>query len=153
MRGRKTGTRILLALGTLALCAPGFSGTARADDPNDRMSAEDIARDAAIIRKLNRDQLDYVRKRDAQYASGWKAYRARQGGGDEQDDEATGQYARGDYAGDEDGEPYARRDERPASSSPSRAYAQARRDYEADLAQWRRDVSACRAGDYSRCER
>lgn len=130
--------RILLALGTLALSAQAFSGTARADDPNDRMSPEDIARDAAIIRKLNRDQLDYVRKRDAQYASGWKAYRDNHGGDDsgEQDyaDEDDYQASQREYAGQ------------------SRAYAQARRDYEADLAQWRRDVAACRAGDYSRCE-
>lgn len=129
--------RILLALSTLALSAQAFSGTARADDPNDRMSPEDIARDAAIIRKLNRDQLDYVRKRDAQYASGWKAYRDSHGDGDE------------DYAADDDRDYQASRRE---YAGQSRAYAQARRDYEADLAQWRRDVAACRAGDYSRCE-
>jgi hypothetical protein len=132
--------RILLALGTLTLSAQAFSGTARADDPNDRMTPEDIARDAAIIRKLNRDQLEYVRKRDAQYAAGWKAYdrannRAEAADyGDTRDDESDYQASRRDYA------------------DQSRAYAQARRDYETDLAQWRRDVAACRAGDYARCE-
>jgi hypothetical protein len=135
---------MVFALATLALSTQAFSGTARADDPNDRMSPEDIARDAAIIRKLNRDQLEYVRKRDAQYASGWKAYDRANGGGDDRyaesrDDEDDYQTSRRDYA-----------DQSP--SYESRAYAQARRDYEADLAQWRRDVNACRAGDYSRCE-
>lgn len=129
---------MVFALATLALSTQAFSGTARADDPNDRMSPEDIARDAAIIRKLNRDQLDYVRKRDAQYATGWKAYDRANGDDDRyadaRDDEDNYRDRRRDYAGQ------------------SRAYAQARRDYEADLAQWRRDVAACRAGDYSRCE-
>lgn len=135
---------MVFALATLALSTQAFSGTARADDPNDRMSPEDIARDAAIIRKLNRDQLDYVRKRDAQYATGWKAYDRANGGDD--DRYADARDDKDDYREDD------YRDRRRDYAGQSRAYAQARRDYEADLAQWRRDVAACRAGDYSRCE-
>ncbi len=136
--------RILLVLGTLALSAQAYSGTAWADDPNHRMSPEDIARDAAIIRKLNRDQLEYVRKRDAQYAAGWKAYdRANRDDAEVYDD------PREDGSrSDEDDYQASRRE----YANQSRAYAQARQDYAADLAQWRRDVAACRAGDYSRCE-
>ncbi len=149
MRPARSLRRMLLVLGTAVLSAQAFSGTAHADDPNDRMTPEDIARDSAIIRKLNRDQLDYVRKRDAQYASGWKAYRDSHGGDDEDD------YSGVDYADDENGHNRDMADYKAGRreyAGQSRAYAQARRDYEADLAQWRRDVAACRAGDYSRCE-
>ncbi|KHK93127.1 hypothetical protein [Novosphingobium malaysiense] len=34
-----------------------------------------------------------------------------------------------------------------------RAYAEARSDYEAAMADWRRDVDACRAGYYEHCAR
>lgn len=124
------GSRILLVLGAPVLaCGVAASSPALADDPNDpTMTPDAVARDRAIIRKLNQDQLAYVRQRDAQYAEGWNTY---QGGRRNQN---SGQNA--SRYGDEDG---------------ARDYAQARRQYEADLAQWRRDVSACRAGDYSRC--
>ncbi len=134
------GSHFLRALGapafamvSAATLATAFASPALADDPRDpTMTPEAIARDRAIIRKLNQDQLAYVRQRDAQYAKGWKAYR--QSGDDD------GDFEEGDYpSGRAD---YARQ---------SRDYAQARRDYEADLAQWRRDVAACRAGNYSRC--
>ncbi|KPH64832.1 hypothetical protein [Novosphingobium sp. ST904] len=129
------GARALIAFGTLVLAA----GPALADDPHDRMSAEDIARDRAIIRKLNNDQLQYVRKRDAQYAAEWKDYDRARGGNDYADEDANGDAEDAPRGGS-----YARQ---------SREYDRARRDYEADLARWRRDVAACRAGDYSRCER
>lgn len=63
--------------GALALVSLGIPGTALADDPNDpaMRSAEARARDAAIIRQLNREQLRHVEQRDAQYAEGWQAYR------------------------------------------------------------------------------
>ncbi len=114
------GSRILVALaapvfacGIMAVASP-----ALADDPHDpTMTPQAIARDRAIIRRLNQEQLASVRKRDAQYQEGWKAYKGQR---------------RDDDGGSQD-------------------YADARRQYDADLAQWRRDVSACRAGDYSRC--
>jgi hypothetical protein len=60
--------------------ALGFALTpaaAMADDPNDpAMRAADArARDRAIIRQLNRNQLAKVQARDAGYAAGWRAYR------------------------------------------------------------------------------
>jgi hypothetical protein len=84
-------------------------------------SAEARARDKASIKKLNEDQLSYVRKRDAEYARGWKAY----------------SHAKADNRYEAD----------------QRAYADARRDYESAMADWRRDVAACRAGHYERCAR
>lgn len=117
------GSQILLALGAPVFMAIGFgvASPALADDPNDpSMTPQAIARDRAIIRKLNQDQLASVRKRDAQYAEGWKAYRGERG-------------------------------EAPAEDRGARDYAEARSQYEADLAQWRRDVAACRSGNYSRC--
>ncbi|WP_395390924.1 hypothetical protein WBP07_10180 [Novosphingobium sp. BL-8A] len=117
------GSRILLALSAPAFaCGILAAGPAHADDPSDpTMTPQAIARDRAIIRKLNQDQLASVRKRDAQYAEGWKAYKGQRG------------------------------EERGGDDSDARNYAEARRQYDADLARWRRDVAACRAGDYSRC--
>lgn len=50
---------------------------ASADDPRDpsMRSAEARARDKAIIKRLNQEQLAYVRQRDAQYAEGWREHR------------------------------------------------------------------------------
>ena len=50
---------------------------ASADDPRDpsMRSAEARARDQAIIKRLNQEQLATVQNRDAQYAGGWRAYR------------------------------------------------------------------------------
>ncbi len=84
-------------------------------------SAEARARDKAIIKQLNEDQLAYVRERDAEYAKGWRAYRA------------------------------AKADDR--YEADQQAYSDARSDYEAAMADWRRDVAACRAGHYERCAR
>ncbi|WP_296676368.1 hypothetical protein [Novosphingobium sp.] len=67
--------------GMLALGAAIIPAIASADDPNDRdmRDPRNRARDKAIIRQLNVDQLAHVRERDARYAEGWKAYR-QQGG-------------------------------------------------------------------------
>lgn len=110
-----------LGLATVAVATP-----ALADDPNDPSMASLSARerDRAIIRKLNRDQLAYVRERDARYAEGWADYREAQG--------------------------ESRHAERARGTS---GYAQARREYEEELAQWREDVAACRAGYYEHCRR
>ncbi|MDE2597129.1 MAG: hypothetical protein KGL44_09655 [Sphingomonadales bacterium] len=64
-------------LAALALCIMLASAPALADDPNDpaMRSAAARARDRAIIRQLNRNQLAHVRARDAAYARGWQAYR------------------------------------------------------------------------------
>lgn len=87
-------------------------------------TAEARARDKAIIKQLNEDQLAYVRERDAGYASGWKAYRNTRTGAEDDGYEAS-----------------------------QRSYSDARRDYDAAMAQWRQDVSACRAGHYEHCAR
>jgi hypothetical protein len=64
--------------GALALAVAAVVATpSLADDPNDptMRSAAARARDAAIIRKLNQDQLRYVQQRDAKYAAGNAASR------------------------------------------------------------------------------
>ncbi|MEM7666629.1 MAG: hypothetical protein AAF250_12295 [Pseudomonadota bacterium] len=51
--------------------------TVLADDPKDpaMQTREARERDAAEIRRLNREQLRYVQRRDAEYARGWQATR------------------------------------------------------------------------------
>ncbi|MDE2435087.1 MAG: hypothetical protein KGM49_02390 [Sphingomonadales bacterium] len=53
-------------------------GTAFADNPHDpaMRSAAARARDKAIIRRLNRNEMAHVKARDARYAKGWHAYHA-----------------------------------------------------------------------------
>lgn len=62
-----------------ALAAAMMPAPAMADDPNDptMRSAAARARDRAIIRQLNRQELARVRKRDARYAQIADANRAR----------------------------------------------------------------------------
>lgn len=65
-------------LAGIAVIAAAFAATpVMADDPNDPAMRDPRARarDRAIIRQLNRDELARVRARDARYASGWRAYR------------------------------------------------------------------------------
>ncbi len=109
--------RVQLVLGALALGFAMISTTAMADDPNDpsMRSPAARARDQAIIRQLNQEQLAHVRERDARYADGWRAYRSR---GADNDD-----------------------------------YARRRADHDREMADWRRAVAACRAGDRSACQR
>lgn len=66
-----------LLSGALALAVLGVPVAALADDPRDpaMRSPEARERDRAMIRELNLRQLEYVRKRDAEYAHGWQAYR------------------------------------------------------------------------------
>lgn len=125
--------RVLAALAPFALIV---SAPALADDPRDPVMASRSARerDRAIIRKLNQDQLAYVRKRDAGYARGWEDYRRAHGGDDEEYADAPAYGARS----------YSRDDRR---------YASARSEYEAAMAEWREDVAACRAGYYEHCAR
>lgn len=97
---------------------------AAADDPKDpaMRSAAARARDREIIRQLNLQELARVRKRDARYAEGWRATRARSSDGSRDHARAMADYARD------------------------------RAQYERELAEWRRAVAACRAGDYSACD-
>jgi hypothetical protein len=119
------------ALGLLATIAVGAigCGPAMADDPLDPAMATRTARerDRAIIRQLNDDQLAHVRERDAGYAQGWQTYR----------------------------EGRAANTPRPEQRSDAGqgAYAHALEEYDAAMAEWRRDVSDCRAGYYERCAR
>ena len=85
-----------LILGALALAAAFLPVAALADDPHDptMRTAAARARDHAIIRRLNQNELAYVRQRDARYAEGWQAYRSR---GANSDDYAR---ARARYAED-----------------------------------------------------
>jgi hypothetical protein len=61
--------RGMAAMAAVLVCEP-----ALADDPHDRMTPEELERDRETIRRLNRQQLEYVRKRDAGYAEGWRTY-------------------------------------------------------------------------------
>lgn len=124
----------LLAALAILTAVPG--AVALADDPRDpTMTPEAIARDRAIIRRLNREQAAYVQQRDARYAQGWRDYAAAHGRRDAQDEEDGYADDRRDYA-------EARAD-----------YAEQRRAYEREMREWRADVAACRAGYYERCER
>lgn len=60
-----------------ALVAIAVPQAALADDPNDAAmrNAAARARDAAIVKRLNQEQLAKVRARDAGYAAGWQSYR------------------------------------------------------------------------------
>lgn len=122
-------------IGVLAVLACMCGAPAYADDPNDpTMTPEAIARDSATIRRMNREQLDYVQRRDAGYAQGWRDYADARGGRSSRAD---------DRRIDDDGD-YAR----------MRAdYAEDRRQYESAMRDWREDVAACRAGYYDRCDR
>lgn len=131
-----SGFGVLCAASMLA-CT---SQVALADDPNDPAMRTRAAReaDAAIIRKLNTDQLAYVRQRDAEYAKDWAAYRAYYGDDRARESDVAETQPRGvdqDYA------------------ETLRQYQTAREEYQAQLAQWREDVSACRSGNYERCAR
>lgn len=109
------------ALAVAVTCAP-----ALADDPYEKLTPEELARDRETIRRLNREQLEYVRQRDAQYAEGWRAY----------------DRARGSSGADS-----------ARYQQQVRAYEADRRRYEQAMAEWRDDVAACRAGYYEYCRR
>lgn len=122
-----------------AVLAAAWGGTALADDPRDpTMTPEAIARDAATIRRLNRDQLAYVRQRDAGYAQGWRDHAAARS-----DDDADEGYTA-------DRRTYA--DSRADYEAQRRDYAEQRREYDRQMREWRQDVAACRAGYYEHCD-
>ena len=101
-----------------------------ADDPHDptMRSAAARARDHAMIRQLNLNELARTRVRDARYASGWQAYREARGSGGEARYVPEAEY-----------------------EQASQRYAHDRAQYEQRMAEWRRAVAACRAGDYAAC--
>ena len=75
----RAGFAALLGLASLGVPALPFAAApALACNPEEcrGLSAEELARDRAEIRRLNREQLRYVRTRDAEYARGWEARRA-----------------------------------------------------------------------------
>lgn len=98
--------------GAAALVLALGSQAALADDPNDAAmrNAAARARDAALVRRLNQQQLARVQARDAGYAAGWQAWRG------------------------VDGE-----------------NARRQADYERQMADWRRAVARCNAGDARYC--
>lgn len=75
-------TSVLAAAAALAACGimPGSAALACAgpDGGCGGLSAEELARDRAEIRRLNREQKAYVDRRDAEYARGWEARRRHQ---------------------------------------------------------------------------
>ena len=96
-----------------AIGAALLPAVALADDPHDPTMRSSTARerDRAIIRRMNQQQLAYVRERDARIM---RNYRRAQGGGE--------------------------------------SYADARADYERQMASWRRAVAACNAGRWEYCD-
>ncbi len=96
-----------------AIGAALLPAVALADDPHDPTMRSSTARerDRAIIRRMNQQQLAYVRERDARIM---RNYRRAQGG--------------------------------------SEGYADARADYERQMASWRRAVAACNAGRWEYCD-
>lgn len=117
--------RRMVWVSAAALAAAVAYGPALADDPYEKLTPEELEQDRETIRRLNREQLDYVRKRDARYAESWRAY------------------ARGRGQSDSDGH----------YREQARAYEADRREYERAMAEWREDVAACRAGYYEYCRR
>lgn len=117
---------MLFACAVLATAT--MSAAALADDPHDptMRSAAARAHDREVIRQLNRQELAMVRERDAGYAEGWRATR----------NSAADGYAA-----------QVRNHDKAVAD-----YARSRAQYEQDMADWRRTVTACRHGDYSACD-
>jgi hypothetical protein len=65
----------LLAASVLAVGAPTPVSACNPDEGCGGLSADELARDRAEIRRLNREQKRYVDRRDAEYARGWAARR------------------------------------------------------------------------------
>lgn len=110
-----------------AIVAVLMPAVALADDPHDpsMRSAAARARDREMTRQLNLEEIARVHRRDARNAQGRRG--ARVGGGE--------------YAARS-------RDHERAMDN----YARNRGQHEQAMAEWRRAVAACRAGDYSACD-
>jgi len=107
-----------------------------ADDPRDAAmrDAAAKARDSEATRRLNRDAMEAVRRRGLNYTQARHMHHPRADGAY---DAADAEYAAAsrNHARDMD------------------RYARSRAQYQRDMAEWRRAVAACRAGDYSACDR
>jgi len=127
--------RLTHCFSALAIAAAVLTTPALADDPKDpaMQSAEARARDREIIRQLNLDMLAQVTERDRRNAKSNRDYRlARQG---RHPDQLAYQARLAEYERDR-----ARHDDSQAQ-------------YQRAMEAWRRDVAACRAGDYRACDR
>src|SRR3546814_12103912 len=94
--------RRMVWVSAAALAVAAAYGPALADDPYEKLTPEELAQDRETIRRLNREQLDYVRKRDAGYAEGWRAY-ARGGRGSASDERYRVQRSEERRGGEEGG--------------------------------------------------
>lgn len=114
-----------------AIVAMMMPAAALADDPHDptMRSAAARARDREMIRQLNLEESARVRQRDARNARRWREARVAS-------NDATAEYAARS------------RDHEQAMAN----YARSRMQYERKMAEWRRAVDACRAGEYSACD-
>ncbi|GGZ09744.1 hypothetical protein ACFSTD_14835 [Novosphingobium colocasiae] len=132
------GVAARAAFTAFALASAAAPQLARADDPTDPAMRNQAAREAdrETIRRMNEAQLATVRDRDAGYASGWRAYDATRG--------------RAEY---EATSPPPAHDSGYRATRAEADYADARREYDEAVAQWRRDVAACRAGYTEYCAR
>lgn len=118
-----------LLASALALAAVTLPSAALADDPLDpkMQNADAIERDRQLIAALNRDMLAQVQERDARYSAGWQAYR-------------------------EQPQRLAEYQQRVAAFQREQdTYAAERKRYEQAMADWKRNVAACRAGNYAAC--
>jgi len=88
------------------------------------------AADRAEVRRLNLRESAMVRERDARYAA--ESHASRRG---------VALAAEDDYA-----------DRVQDHREAMRSYARDRAQYEGRMAEWRRAVAACQAGDYSACD-
>lgn len=122
-----------------------FAAPALADDPRDpTMTPDALARDREIIRRLNRQQLEHVQKRDAQYAQGWRDHAASNA-------RAAPSNARNDaYRVRRDANRQYAEDQRDYEDAQD-AYVQQQRDYQRQLKDWRRRSTACRSGFIEEC--
>ncbi|GMN03671.1 hypothetical protein [Erythrobacter sp. MTPC3] len=69
------GAFACVSAGLLAPAAPAAASCNPDDCGKGSLSAAELARDKAEIKRLNREQLRYVQRRDAEYAKGWDATR------------------------------------------------------------------------------
>ena len=126
--------RTHIIIGALAFSVIALPSVALADDPRDpeMQNEQAVALDRAKVRQLNLDMLAQVSARDAGYAAAWKQY-----------EEAKAHEA-------QHAEAY--RIRMAAYKQEQSRYAADRESYEQAMADWRRDVAACRAGDRSACQ-
>lgn len=119
----------VLLSAALVLGAVSVPSDVLADDPNDpeMQTAAARARDAELIRQLNRDMLAQIQAREASQRAGWQAYK------DYPTRQAEYEAAMARY------------------QQSQTAFADSRSQYEAEVAAWRRAVERCKAGEVQYC--